>query len=128
MKSRIKKESPLLIGYMIKENKIEVLSKIAYAVKATLKLYSRESAGEKIGFLAGFTGFEKSGEIPQSINEDECLIISGFNNKSIDKLLYELRLNNITFPLKCIVTQHNQSWTLNNLIEELKKEHKQMNR
>lgn len=54
MKSRIKKESPLLIGYMIKENKIEVLSKIAYAVKATLKLYSRESAGEKIGFLAGF--------------------------------------------------------------------------
>ena len=47
MKSRIKKESPLLIGYMIKENKIEVLSKIAYAVKATLKLYSRESAGEK---------------------------------------------------------------------------------
>lgn len=67
-------------------------------------------------------------KIPQSINEDECLIISGFNNKSIDKLLYELRLNNITFPLKCIVTQHNQSWTLNNLIEELKKEHKQMNR
>ena len=128
MKSRIKKESPLLIGYMIKENKIEVLSKIAYAVKATLKLYSRESAGEKIGFLAGFTGFEKSGKIPQSINEDECLIISGFNNKSIDKLLYELRFNNITFPLKCIVTQHNQSWTLNNLIEELKKEHKQMNR
>ena len=81
MKSRIKKESPLLIGYMIKENKIEVLSKIAYAVKATLKLYSRESAGEKIGFLAGFTGFEKSGKIPQSINEDEFLIISGFNNK-----------------------------------------------
>lgn len=51
MKSRIKKESPLLIGYMIKENKIEVLSKIAYAVKATLKLYSRESAGEKLDFL-----------------------------------------------------------------------------
>ena len=102
MKSRIKKESPLLIGYMIKENKIEVLSKIAYAVKATLKLYSRESAGEKIGFLAGFTGFEKSGKIPQSINEDECLIISGFNNKSIDKLLYELRLNILLFRLNVL--------------------------
>lgn len=118
MKSRIKKESPLLIGYMIKENKIEVLSKIAYAVKATLKLYSRESAGEKNWISCRFyLDLKNLVKIPQSINEDECLIISGFNNKSIDKLLYELRLNNITFPLKCIVTQHNQSWTLNNLLK-----------
>lgn len=128
MKSRIKRESPLLIGYMIKENKIEALSKTAYAVKATLKLCQKESAGEKIGYLADFTGFEKSGKIPESINEDECLIISGFNNKSMDKLLNELKSNNITFPLKCIVTQHNQSWTLNSLIDELKKEHKQINK
>lgn len=128
MKSRIKKESTLLIGYMINESKIETLSKIADSMKITLKLVGKESAGEKIGFLAGFNDFTKCDKIPENIIEDECLIMSGFSNKSMDKLLFEMKSNNINFPLKCIVTQYNQSWTLNDLIEELKKEHEKMNK
>lgn len=127
MKSRINKESPLLIGYMIKESKIETLTKIANSMKIPLKLCGRESAGEKIGFLVKFNGFEKSNKLPENINEDECLIMSGLNNKKMDKLLIEMKSNNISFPLKCIVTPYNQSWTLNSLIEELKKEYEQMN-
>lgn len=70
MKSRIKKESPLLIGYMIKENKIEVLSKIAYAVKATLKLYfKRVCRGKKLDFLQVLPDLKNLVKIPQSINE-----------------------------------------------------------
>lgn len=128
MKSRIKKESPLLIGYMINESNIEKLSKIANSLKITLKLVGRESAGEKIGFLAGFNGFTKCDKIAENIIEDECLIMSGFSNKSMDNLLLEMKSQNINIPLKCIVTQYNQSWTLNNLIEELKKEHEKMNK
>lgn len=128
MKSRIKKESPLLIGYMINEINIEKLSKIANSLKITLKLVGREFAGEKIGFLAGFNGFTKYDKITENIIEDECLIMSGLSNKSMDNLLLEMKSQNINIPLKCIVTQYNQSWTLNNLIEELKKEHEKMNK
>ncbi len=126
MKSRIKKESPLLIGYMINESNTELLTKLANSMKITLKFIGRESAGDKIGFLAGFNGFTKCDNVPKNIIEDECLIMSGFSNKSMDKLLLEMKSYKMNFPLKCIVTQYNQSWTLNNLIEELKKEHEKM--
>lgn len=126
MKSRIKKESPLLIGYMINQSNIEVLTKLTNSLKITLKPIGKESAGEKIGFLAGFNGFTKCDNVPENIIEDECLIMSGFSNKSMDKLLLEMKSHNINIPLKCIVTQYNQSWTLNSLIEELKKEHEKM--
>lgn len=128
MKSRVKKENLSLIGYMIEKYKADSLAEIAEKMNAQLKLYGKDAAGEKIGYLAEFSGFEKQNIVPPDIPEDECLIISGFNNKNMDKLLYEMKLKNIILPLKCVVTQHNQSWILGDLIQELKKEHKNLNK
>jgi hypothetical protein len=128
MKSRIKATQPLIIiGYMISEKNIEGLTKTAEKMNANLKLCFFESACEQIGFLAGFSGFKKSNDICANAPNDECLIFSGFNSKDMDRLLSELKSQGIYIPLKCVVTQFNQSWKIHDLIEELKKEHEKMN-
>ncbi|MGN1481467.1 DUF3783 domain-containing protein [Porcipelethomonas sp.] len=129
MKSRIRiSANRLIIGYMIQECNLEGLKTTADILDAELKLCGKECSGEKVGFLAKFNGFKESNITVPEPPEDECLILSGFNSKDMDKLLAALKKNNVNIPLKCIVTQHNQSWELYKLIEELKKEHRQMNK
>lgn len=127
MKSRIKlPEKSLIIGYMISDDNIKNLKTIASLSGSEIKFTGMESAADKVGYLAGFSGFEKSDAVVENPPSDEVLILSGFNNKSMDRLLTLLRKYNTAIPLKCIVTQHNQSWELYKLIDELKKEHAQM--
>lgn len=128
MKSRINATLPMkIIGYMIHPENIESLTKIALSFNSELNFLNESSANETIGFLSGFKGFNKSDETRDDPPTDQCLIFSGFNSKNIDKILLILKKNKISIPLKCVVTQHNQSWRLCDLIKELKKEHEKMN-
>lgn len=127
MKSRIKKTGPKrIIGYMIYPENADLLKNVVFSLNAEMIFINESSANETIGFLAGFKGFDKSDEICCNPPAEQCLIMSGFDSKGIDKLILKLRENNISIPLKCVVTQHNQSWRLCSLINELKKEHDKM--
>ena len=127
MKSRIQSTSPMkIIGYKIYPENIEPLTKIAMSFNSEISFLNENSANETIGFLAGFNGFNKSDEKCDAPPTDQCIIFSGFNSKNIDKILFKLKENNISISLKCVVTQHNQSWRLYDLIEELKSEHEKM--
>lgn len=129
MKSRIKiNAEPIIIGYMIQEQNLEGLQNTADMLNAMLKFCKSDCAGEKVGYLVQFNGFEENKISVPNPPEDECLILSGFTGKSMDKLLAALKKYNVNIPLKCVVTQHNQKWELYKLIDELKKEHNQMNK
>ena len=58
---------------------------------------------------------------------DECLIFSGIDGRSLDPILKKLRENGATVKLKAMVTVHNQSWNVGELIKELRREHIYMN-
>ena len=76
-----------------------------------------------ICFTKGFVRSEKEGE---DIT-DECLIFSGIDGRSLDPILKMLREKEATVKLKAIVTAHNQSWNVGELIKELRREHLHMN-
>ena len=82
--------------------------------------------GQQVGYLCGFKGFARSEKESEDIT-DECLIFSGIAGRSLDPILKKLRENGAAVELKAIVTAHNQSWNVGELIKELRREHIYMN-
>lgn len=82
--------------------------------------------GQQVGYLCGFKGFVRSEKEGEDIT-DECLIFSGIDGRSLDPILKKLREKEATVKLKAIVTAHNQSWNVGELIKELRREHIYMN-
>ncbi|MCM1523210.1 MAG: DUF3783 domain-containing protein [Ruminococcus sp.] len=92
---------------------------------AELRVIDSGRAGERIGFLAEFGGFSSNGT--EVSREGRCVIFSGFDSKGLDKALASMRKNGLGgIPLKAVVTEHNQSMTLSELMDELEREHIRM--
>lgn len=125
MKSRIITPAPRqIIGVNIPKEKAEIIGRLAAAENGRLVL-RQNCANEQVGYLCGFNGFKASDGAPESISE-EILLFSGFDSKSLNRLLAEIRSKGCGVRLKAIVTAHNQSWTVKALEEELLKEHNAM--
>ncbi len=125
MKSIIIATPPrLIIGVNISKEKAEIISKLAAGENGRLVLCDN-CGSEQVGYLCGFKGFKPSGKESESVSE-EILLFSGYDNKSLNRLLAQIRANGGGVKLKAIVTQHNQSWTVKALEEELLKEHETM--
>ena len=127
MKSRIIVAKPVIISYGLSVEQSDKLSGIAQKLNISHKAAAADEAGEKIGYLCGFRGFERS-ENAEVLEGKQCLMFSGIQRKELDVLLGELRAAGISVPLKAMVTPSNQSWTLSALITELEKEHEFMTR
>ena len=127
MKSRVRAAAPKkIIGYNIDDAKINGLTDSAKAVGAELLLIGREDAAQKVGYLAGFNGFERDNSSDFEKPDKECIIFSGFDNKSLDELLLKFDDNQFDTDLKCIVTPTNQRLPVYELIGHLWEEHLQM--
>lgn len=121
MKSRIARPTPTILAYGIAEDS-EKFSKI-HALCKELKVILPEDTSQQLGYLFGFNGFSRNDDAPpQEIPLLECMVFSGFNSKEFDKILNQLKANNIKTDLKAVVTAHNQKWTFEKLITELLKE------
>ena len=127
MKSRIGKANKILVGYQLKDNHCSALMELCSNENIHFKVVGKEALGIKVGNLAGFVGFDSEPVIKADSPDDECLIISGFSRRDMDRLLSELRKREIKIALKCVVTAHNQGWLLKDLLNELKREHEAMN-
>lgn len=130
MRSRIIAPPPrLIIGVNIPKEKSDIISGLAAEENGRLVLCDN-CGNEQVGYLCGFKGFKSSGKEPESVPSEkfseEILLFSGFDNKSLNRLLSQIRANGCGVKLKAIVTASNQSWTVNALAEELLKEHKAM--
>lgn len=122
MKSRIIPTIPeTVLSYKIGEKAAD-LKKAADSLNIKHTVIPDDSAGESIGFLAGYSGFVSNGS--KICADGECIIFSGINNKRLDLLLKAMREKKLEIPLKAVVTQHNQSKSVVWLLEELAKEHK----
>ena len=127
MKSRIRSViTKKIIGINISSQKRDVIIEIAKSENAEAEFYGSEVSAQQVGYLCGFKGFERSEKVGEDI-ADECLIFSGIDGRSLDPILKKLREKGAAVGLKAIVTAHNQSWNVGELIKELRREHLHMN-
>ena len=124
MKSRIRSAIPKkIIGINISLQKRDIIEDIAKSENAEAVFFGNEVMGQQVGYLCGFKGFVRSEKEGEDIT-DECLIFSGIDGRSLDPILRE---KGAAVELKAIVTAHNQSWNVGELIKELRREHIYMN-
>lgn len=127
MRSRIRSVIPKkIIGININSQKRDIIEDIAKSENAEAVFFGNEIMGQQVGYLCGFKGFARSEKEGVDIT-DECLIFSGIDGRSLDPILKKLRENGAAVELKAIVTAHNQSWNVGELIKELRREHLHMN-
>ncbi len=91
------------------------------AADFSAEVVTAEDTALTIGQL--LEGMKGSGQAPA----DECLVFAGFDRNDLNGLLESLKMSGIRIPLKAVLTPHNGGWRLCDLIEELKREHEQMN-
>lgn len=121
MKSRIIPTIPeTVLSYNIGE-KAAKLEEAANSLGMKHVPIPADKAGESVGFLAGYGGFSSNGT--ETSAEGECIIFSGIGGKRLDALLKAMRERELDIPLKAVITQHNQSQSVEWLLKELAKEH-----
>lgn len=127
MRSRIRSVIPKkIIGININSQKRDIIEDIAKSENAEVIFFGSEVSEQQVGYLCGFKGFARSEKEGEDMT-DECLIFSGIDGRSLDPILKKLKENGAAVELKAIVTAHNQSWNVGELIKELRREHIYMN-
>lgn len=92
-----------------------------------IKNISPDQAGQTIGYLAGYDGFEEEKTSGSLVIPEEVLVMKNFTSRRIDELLAGLRRAGVPrIALKAVITETNTSWRFYDLYLELKKEHEVM--
>lgn len=81
--------------------------------------------GEKIGFLAGEDGFEKSGETAE-VFDGEMLVLCNFTQALFTVFVTALKNENARVELKAFLTENNADWNSAKLFREISAEHEAM--
>ena len=109
---------------------------------------SPEQTGQQVGYLAGLPGFEEQGcpaaedaageeaeerEETEGLREEppvipeRMLVLCGFDQRKMNELLSQFRRAKLPpVPMKAVLTEHNSSWTFEQLYRELRMEHEAM--
>lgn len=87
-----------------------------------------ERLGDPVGAIAGLAGFKPSAKpYAGSPLESEFMLVSNLSNQQLDSLLAQMREAKASIDLKATVTTFNKMWPLGLLVQEVAKEHAQMN-
>lgn len=101
------------------------LRKICAALRIAVTEVAPYQLLQPAGLLAGCGGKPAAlyfGRAPQQ----PVLVMAGFSSALLDELLAALRRGGVCIPLKAVLTQTNQSWSMLALMEELGREHAAM--
>ena len=129
MRSRTRFNAPKkILGYRVAEKDIETIKAAAEAMEAEFIQLGDEASGQIVGYLAGFNGFKENTEPSPEVPDKECLIFSGFDSKTLDKLLDRFDESGYSTDLMCVITSENQKIPLYQLIKNLWAEHLSMSK
>ena len=115
----------LLFG--LKKEKECTVRAVAQKIGADVTAVDRRDYGQKIGTLAGISGFSKERKSYEGPDfAAEMLVFSGMTPQQVDAFLAEYKESGQQpVALKAIITPYNVSWTADALFRELLKEHVQ---
>ena len=121
------RESILLINFQDKK-KLREIQMMAMAVKLRMKLVDKSDYLQPVGYLAG------NKEIPPvdaryegEELEQEMMVFAGLTEDHLNQMLFLMRKSGIApVNYKAILTDTNKNWTVQELYEELQREHEAM--
>lgn len=88
-----------------------------------------EQTGEKVGVLAGLTESQEGERVLEELPviPEKMLVFCGFGRQKLEELLFQLRRAGApAVPMKAMMTEHNQGWSLYALYRELLEEHEKI--
>ncbi len=115
--------------YSNNAEKKKQIKKVAESLRIQMQELSVNDLSRTVGAIAGVSKEKKTDVIvPLFFNMPEVLIFSGLNENKLDLFLQAYRMAKIEpIGLKAVITMYNCSWTLFQLIEELKRERSSLN-
>ncbi|MCI7768322.1 MAG: DUF3783 domain-containing protein [Oscillospiraceae bacterium] len=119
--------SEKILIYGFTEEYAEKFRGVAKRMKLELCILPPESAGEQVGYLAGFGGFAAGAVTEEKRTDSRQCVIFFTDGRKLSRTVDDMRSNGLGgIPLKAAVTAANQKMTLSELMDELEKEHKIM--
>ena len=118
MKARVVRRAPLALAYGCADD--ERLREVFAAMGAQVRVLKSEDWGTRLGVLAGEAG--PAGEAEAAAPQQSVLVFAYFTDALLDKALAALRTAQLAFDYKAALTPTNRTWTLQMLLEELKRE------
>ena len=130
MKARIPKDplQPLVLVYGMGEERLARLEALLQGEQIPLKVLSDAELCQKTGLLCGLPGYLPGEPEPQEPFPHEALLLCGFGDRALDRLLLLLRQNDLRVARKAALTAVNRDWPLRQLLEEIDREHEMMSR
>lgn len=132
----IRKSGNEMVLYYNPETSARVMKLKSVLVRMGVRIrnVTPEQVLEKVGALAGISGYERGEQNAAELQEgalpvipEEMLVMHGFTSRRIDELLLGLRKAGVSkVDLKAIVTPSNAEWTFYHLYEEIREEHERM--
>ena len=118
MKARVVRRAPLALAYGCADD--ERLREVFAAMGAQVRVLKSEDWGTRLGVLAGEAG--PAGGAEAAAPQPSVLVFAYFTDALLDKALAALRTAQLAFDYKAALTPTNRTWTLQMLLEELKRE------
>lgn len=118
MKARVVRRAPLALAYGCADE--ERLREVFAAMGAQVRVLKGEDWGTRLGVLAGEAG--PAGEAEAAAPQQSVLVFAYFTDALLDKALAALRTAQLAFDYNAALTPTNRTWTLQMLLEELKRE------
>lgn len=130
MKARIPKDplQPLVLVYGMGEERLTRLEALLQGEQIPLKVLSDAELCQKTGYLCGLAGYLPGKQEPQEPFPHEAMLLCGFGDRALDRLLLLLRQNDLRVARKAALTAVNRDWPLRQLLEEIDREHEMMSR
>ena len=120
----------LLLIHSTKKIQLQVKN-VASRLKLALDIIPEEYCGCCLKELAAGKYAQNppsAAGIPDAETLPSCLVLCGLREKRLDKVLFELRREDIPIDFKAILTPSNQEWTVPELMKELQRERQAVGR
>ena len=121
------KEVILLFNF--EQIKARKLATQLFMMKFKVKVVKEEEWGYPVGYLCGsLETIEENEKTPEEQKLDSAmLVMAGVDGNRLNQVLNAIKKSGIgKVPYKAVVTETNQHWLPQNLLQELKLEHEEM--
>ena len=124
------KSTQKILLFSVAAQKVEKIKALCKTLGISVQQVEKSDYGQKLGAIAGITGFKKDGSRYSGADfPEELLVFSGINSSQMDIFLAEYKKAGIE-PIGCkaVVTQDNVFWSADKLFREIFREHLFMSR
>lgn len=116
----------LTYGFDIKSPRYNEILNVSNKFNIDVKNIEESDLNQKVGYLMGLPGYEKSKEEKNDKKDLEFLLFSDFDRSELSSFILELRKLGISIPHKSVITETTKDWDFKYLLEHIEVEHRTM--